>query len=290
MNYSKVKVHPTILFEIVDGYERRKENSNRVIGTLIGKVHGSEVTITSCFPVNHSDVKGNVQLDMSYAKKRAELELKAKPHEKIVGWFSTGVEIIPQSTVIDEYYSMECKSPIHLLVNTELKEGTKMTIKTFISGTMGAPSGKCGSIYEHIENEIVYHDAERVALDSIYKGSDKAYAMNDYTYKTKTSLKMPEMTETSVDSINTFKSTISFVTSYVQQVVDGQLPMDSEVGRKLWNSLKMVPFVEEQNFSKMLTTNINDTLQVRMLAKALSSQTTLNELLVNTSASTTTLH
>ena len=30
---------------------------------------------------------------------------------------------------------------------------------------------------------------------------------------------MPEMTETSVDSINTFKSTISFVTSYVQQVV-----------------------------------------------------------------------
>ena len=36
-------------------------------------------------------------------------------------------------------------------------------------GTMGAPSGKCGSIYEHIENEIVYHDAERVALDSIYK-------------------------------------------------------------------------------------------------------------------------
>ena len=53
---------------------------------FIGKVHGSEVTITSCFPVNHSDVKGNVQLDMSYAKKRAELELKAKPHEKIVGW------------------------------------------------------------------------------------------------------------------------------------------------------------------------------------------------------------
>ena len=55
--------------------------------TIIGKVHGSEVTITSCFPVNHSDNKDNVQLDMSYARKRAELELKAKPHEAIVGWF-----------------------------------------------------------------------------------------------------------------------------------------------------------------------------------------------------------
>jgi len=290
MELTNVKIHSTILFEILDGYERRKENSNRVVGTLLGKVHGSEVTITSCFPVNHSDNKDNVQLDMSYARKRAELELKAKPHEAIVGWFSTGTEIVPQSTVIDEYYIMECKRPIHLLINTELKEGTHMTIKTFISGTMGVPSGNCGSIYEHIENEIVYHDAERVALDFIAKGSDKSYAMNEDKYKTKTSIKMPDMMETSVDNIDNFKTTISFVTSYVQKVVDGELPMDSEVGRKLWNSLKMVPFVEEQNFSKMLTTNINDILQVRMLAKALKAQTSLNELLVNTSAATTAFH
>ena len=58
-----------------------------------------------------------------------------------------------------------------------------------------------------------------IFLICLIQGSDKAYAMNDYTYKTKTSLKMPEMTETSVDNINTFKSTITFVTSYVQKVV-----------------------------------------------------------------------
>lgn len=32
-----VKVHPVVLFQIVDAYERRNSDSHRVIGTLLGK-------------------------------------------------------------------------------------------------------------------------------------------------------------------------------------------------------------------------------------------------------------
>ena len=32
-----VKVHPVVLFQIVDSYERRNQDSLRVIGTLLGK-------------------------------------------------------------------------------------------------------------------------------------------------------------------------------------------------------------------------------------------------------------
>lgn len=31
-----VKVHPVVLFQIVDAFERRNAESNRVIGTLLG--------------------------------------------------------------------------------------------------------------------------------------------------------------------------------------------------------------------------------------------------------------
>jgi len=34
-----VKVHPVVLFQIVDAYERRKAESLRVIGTLLGNVY-----------------------------------------------------------------------------------------------------------------------------------------------------------------------------------------------------------------------------------------------------------
>lgn len=32
-----VKVHPVVLFQIVDSYERRNQDSLRVIGTLLGR-------------------------------------------------------------------------------------------------------------------------------------------------------------------------------------------------------------------------------------------------------------
>jgi translation initiation factor 3 subunit F len=32
-----VKMHPVVLFQIVDAYERRNADSHRVIGTLLGK-------------------------------------------------------------------------------------------------------------------------------------------------------------------------------------------------------------------------------------------------------------
>lgn len=33
----KVKIHPVVLFQIVDAYERRNADSHRVIGTLLGE-------------------------------------------------------------------------------------------------------------------------------------------------------------------------------------------------------------------------------------------------------------
>lgn len=38
-----VKVHPVVLFQIVDAYERRNADSHRVIGTLLGKQHFVDV-------------------------------------------------------------------------------------------------------------------------------------------------------------------------------------------------------------------------------------------------------
>ena len=32
----KVRIHPVVLFAIIDSYERRKEDAKRVIGTLLG--------------------------------------------------------------------------------------------------------------------------------------------------------------------------------------------------------------------------------------------------------------
>lgn len=36
---TSVKVHPVVLFQIVDAYERRNADAHRVIGTLLGNLY-----------------------------------------------------------------------------------------------------------------------------------------------------------------------------------------------------------------------------------------------------------
>lgn len=40
-----VRVHPLVLFQVVDAFERRNADSKRVIGTLLGKLKKNKVNL-----------------------------------------------------------------------------------------------------------------------------------------------------------------------------------------------------------------------------------------------------
>ena len=50
----RVKVHPVVLFQIADAYERRDMEKYRVIGTLLGKYHNhiQGVVVVRNYPVS----------------------------------------------------------------------------------------------------------------------------------------------------------------------------------------------------------------------------------------------
>jgi translation initiation factor 3 subunit F len=75
--YSSVKVHPVVFFQIVDTYERRPENSHRVIGTLLGTaVENGVVEVKNCFCVPHSESGEEVALELDFAKDLYDLHQK----------------------------------------------------------------------------------------------------------------------------------------------------------------------------------------------------------------------
>ena len=76
-----VVVHPTVLFSIVDAFERRQEEARRVIGTLLGSVEkgGYHVEVTNCFAVPHNESEDEVAVDMEFAKNMFDL------HKKVSG-------------------------------------------------------------------------------------------------------------------------------------------------------------------------------------------------------------
>jgi hypothetical protein len=51
---NRVKVHPVVIFSILDHYIRRNEGY-RVIGTLTGNMNDGIIEIKNCYPVPHTE-------------------------------------------------------------------------------------------------------------------------------------------------------------------------------------------------------------------------------------------
>lgn len=282
MEITSVKVHPTVLLSIVDSFERRKEDSKRVIGTLLGNIHGSCVTVTSCFCVPHTESKEEVAVDMEFARTMTNFHVKTNPNEVIVGWYATGMEISAHSVLIHDYYCRETKNPIHLVMDTDVTGGD-MDIRAFITSTVGVPGeSKKGSLFQPIKTEIVYYDSERVSIDFMNRETSKVIEAKGV--QRETLIKLQSDYDTALEATNHLRSLVDSVKAYVEKARNGDIAMDPKIGRKLMDLMNMVPYVEEKNFSKMLNNNLQDTLMVRMLAEAAKAQVQLNEKLINTSS------
>lgn len=86
---TSVTIHPVALFSILDHYLRRKDDQERVIGTLLGvrsTTDSLEVEVKSSFAVLHSETSEQVAVDMEYHRTMYELHHKVNPKEVIVGW------------------------------------------------------------------------------------------------------------------------------------------------------------------------------------------------------------
>jgi translation initiation factor 3 subunit F len=81
-----VKIHPTVLFSIIDSYERRNEKMTRVVGTLLGTNIQGNIEVTDCFVVPHRD-GDEVAIDVEFARNSMTAYKKINPGVVIVGWF-----------------------------------------------------------------------------------------------------------------------------------------------------------------------------------------------------------
>merc|ERR1719222_1197434 len=111
-----VKVHPVVLLQIIDSYERRNPDAVRVIGTLLGTSDKTGVEVTNCFCVPHNESEEEVAVELDFAKDMFDLHRKVNPQETIVGWWATGTGVTSHSALIHEYYSRESTNPVHSLL------------------------------------------------------------------------------------------------------------------------------------------------------------------------------
>ena len=59
-----VKVHPGVIFSILDHYRRRNTGSRRVVGTLLGNKVNNIIEVQTCFAVPYG--RGQISIGGTY--------------------------------------------------------------------------------------------------------------------------------------------------------------------------------------------------------------------------------
>jgi translation initiation factor 3 subunit F len=263
-NYT-VKVHPVVLFQIVDAYERRHMDAERVIGTLLGSVEKGVVEVTNCFCVPHKEYKDMVEAELNYAMDFFDMNLKVNKQESIVGWWASGGAVTQQSYVIHEYYKVECPNPVHMTLDTTL-QGDRMGVKAYVNVVIGTPGGTPGIIFTPINVEILGYEPEIIALRQLEKTLYDKGSVKPIT-------DLAQISESSYKLI----ALLDIVLGYVDDILEGRILPNNAVGRQLLDMVHSVPAITHEQFENMFNSIIKDLLMVVTLCQLTKTQLQLNE-------------
>ncbi|XP_011165210.1 eukaryotic translation initiation factor 3 subunit F [Solenopsis invicta] len=271
-----VKVHPVVLFQVVDAYERRKAESLRVIGTLLGTVEKGIVEVTNCFCVPHKESESQVEADLTYGMDLYDLNHRVNAQENIVGWWATGNEVTTHSSVIHEYYVRECNNPVHLTVDTTLANTTRMAIKAYVCVPLGVPNGKQGSMFTPVKVQIKCYEPEVVGLQLCSKTQLPSHIQASGIKSTGGIEPMMDLAQVS-EACSKLSLMLEQVLAYVDDVLAGKQLPDNQVGRALLDMVHSVPKMTSDQFDEMFNSNVKDLLMVVALSQLIKTQLQLNE-------------
>ncbi|KAA3481972.1 eukaryotic translation initiation factor 3 subunit F-like [Gossypium australe] len=246
------KVHPLVIFNICDCYVRRPDQAERVIGTLLGSVlPDGTVDIRNSYAVPHTESAEQVALDIEYHHNMLVSHQKVNPKEVIVGWYSTGLGVTGGSALIHDFYSREVPNPIHLTVDTGFRNG-EGTVKAFVSVNLALGDRQLAAQFQEVPLDLCMVEAERVGFDILKKTAVD---------------KLPNDLEGMEVTMGRLLALIDDVYKYVDDVVEGRVPADNNIGRFIAETVASLPKLSPPAFDKLM----NDSLQDQLLLLYLSS-------------------
>ena len=279
---TRVVVHPLVLFHVLDHHTRRQEESGRVIGTLLGRRDGNTVEVTNCFSVPHAERGEEVAIGKDFNKRMLNLHLRSNRRETVVGWYASaasgdeGDEVKPElitdtSSLIHEFYSSETDEgePVHLVVDTRLQTDS-IGLRAYKSAPIVVQGESLGILFHEIRLSLHSNEPETICLNEMIQQEQN---VNGGAAKAGSKDTAGEL-QVSVEKLY---SLLDDTLAYVDKVVDGKLPPDAEVGRKLADTLASVPRVRPEVFDRLFHDSLQDLLMVTYLSTITRTQLTIAE-------------
>lgn len=280
MSNSVVKVHPMVLFGIMDHFSRRTELSQRVVGALLGTVSMEGVVeVKNYFPIPHTDKPDQIDLDVEHFQTMLNLCRQVNSREGIVGWFGTGKEVDVNDFHLNDFFSQQTSNPIFVIVDANLQGSTAINVRAYVAKPQLLDAQiMWGLCFARVPCELKTFEAERITLDFITKSiiqgprrvAAQAGLMSDV-----------QAVRNSIKSLITL---LDEAVEVVESVQSGSRPADPAVGRGISDAIGSVPSMSEKDFRSMFDDAVEDVLMVSYLASLVKAQIALSQKLNTTHA------
>lgn len=273
-----VKLHPTVVFSILNSFSRRSDQNSRVIGTLLGVVkEGNTIEILDCFGFPHSEsVDGEgvsvVTLDTKMAEVMYNFHKRINKNELIVGWYATtakGAFITDHTHFIHEnFFCKQCENPIHLVVDTSLS-GDSVRVKGFLGHQMAVG---VGNVFDEIKVEMTFSDAEATCLYHMIKNQ-----CADPWRDSKVLSVIPSEKSRTILAIEKLMGVLDNLQEYVDGVVDGSKTGLTDIGVSIFDSLVGLQGTNSSELEALFQDKSQDLLMVSYLSSLTHTQLELSE-------------
>eukprot|EP01100_Stratorugosa_tubuloviscum_P008655 TRINITY_DN35_c0_g5_i1.p1 TRINITY_DN35_c0_g5~~TRINITY_DN35_c0_g5_i1.p1 ORF type:complete len:295 (+),score=147.11 TRINITY_DN35_c0_g5_i1:155-1039(+) len=253
------KIHPVVLFTIIDSYVRRKETYN--CGALLGIVLDGVVHVRNSFSIVCDEAN---QIDNGYFRSALSLHLRANPSEQLVGWYSTESDVTTGTVSNHEIFSKETLNPIFLLVDISFSKSS-IPLRAFTATQLSLllQDRKSATIFNPIKVEVDKVEAEKLGAEILVKSKNS----NQETV----SAIISDFENLDI-AISRLLDLLKLVLEYVDNVLINKVKGDSIIGRQLANCLALLPKIDLETFDKLHANDMQDLLMVVYLTNLVRLQ------------------
>lgn len=276
LNVKKIIVHPLVLLSVVDHFNRMSKigNQKRVVGALLGSRQKNgvlDVSNSFAVPFDEDDKDKSVWfLDHDYLESMYNMFKKVNAREKIVGWYHTGPKLHQNDVAINELVRRYCTDSVLIIIDAKPKQiglPTEAYVAYEEVHDDGTPTSKT---FEHVPTEIGAEEAEEVGVEHLLRD------VKDTTVGT-----LSQRITNQLVGLKGLLGQVRGIRSYLQQVVDGKLPVNHQIIYALQDIFNLLPDITHGDLVKSLYVKTNDQMLVVYLASMIRSVIALHNLIDN---------
>merc|ERR1719297_195325 len=180
---------------------------------------------------------------------------KVNAKERVVGWYHTGPKLHQNDILINDPKPSRVGLPTEAYkVVEEIHDDGTPTTKTF----------------EHVSSEIGAEEAEEVGVEHLLRD------IKDTTVGT-----LSQKITNQLMGLKGLEMKLKDMHNYLQQVVDGKLPMNHQITYLLQDIFNLLPDVTNPQFVKSINVNTNDQMLVLYTSSLIRSIIALHNLINN---------